>query len=35
MGWILHVAYMRELRNAYKLLVSSPEEKRSLARARH
>jgi len=31
MGWELHVARVREMRNAYKILVAKPEGERPLA----
>jgi hypothetical protein len=34
MRWVGHVAYMGEMRNAYKSLVIRPEEMRSLGRPR-
>jgi hypothetical protein len=33
--WMVHVACMREMRNAYKIVVGNPEEKRLLGRPRH
>jgi len=35
MRWLRHVAYMGEVRNAYKILVGSPEGKRTLEKCRH
>jgi hypothetical protein len=34
MRWLGNVAYMGEIRNAYKILVAKPEEKRPLRRPR-
>jgi hypothetical protein len=35
MRWAGHVTYMGEKRNAYRILVGKPEEKRPLGRPRH
>jgi hypothetical protein len=35
MRWTGHVSHMGETRNAYKILVAEPEEKRQLGRTRH
>jgi hypothetical protein len=35
MRWAGHIACMREMRNAYKILVVKPEEKRPLGRIKH
>jgi hypothetical protein len=35
MRWSRHVAHMGERRDAYKVLVQEPEEKRPLGRPRH
>jgi hypothetical protein len=35
MIWVGHVASMGEKRNAYRILVEKPEEKRPLGRPRH
>jgi hypothetical protein len=35
MGWAEHVAWMRERRGAYRVLVGKPEGKRPLGRPRH
>jgi hypothetical protein len=34
MRWTLHVAWMREIRNAYKLFIGKPDGKRSCGRLR-
>jgi hypothetical protein len=33
--WVGHVAHIREVRNAYKMLVRKPKGKRPLGRSRH
>jgi len=33
--WKVHVARMRQIRNAYKILAGKPERKKSLMRPRH
>jgi hypothetical protein len=33
--WVMHVACMRKMRNAYKILVRKPEGKRPLGRPGH
>jgi hypothetical protein len=33
MRWDGHVSHIREMRNAYKILVAKPERKRSLVRS--
>jgi hypothetical protein len=35
MRWVGHVAYMEKMRNAYKILVGKPEQKRTFGRPRH
>jgi len=35
MRWVEHVVRMDAMRNAYKIMVGKPEEKRPLARIRH
>jgi hypothetical protein len=35
MGWVEHVAHMREMRNEYNILVEKPEGKRLLRRTKH
>jgi hypothetical protein len=35
MKWAGHIARMGEMRNAYKILVSVPEGKRTLGRSMH
>jgi hypothetical protein len=35
MRWVGYVAHMREMRNAYSILVRKPKEKRPLGRPRH
>jgi hypothetical protein len=35
MRWVGHVAYMGDMRNAYRILVGEPEGKRPLRRPRH
>jgi len=35
MGWVGHVAHMKDRRNIYRVLVGKPEGKRPLGRPRH
>jgi hypothetical protein len=34
MRWTLHLTRMKEMRNAYKILIGKPQEKRPLGRSR-
>jgi len=35
MRWAEHIAHVENIRNAYKILIRQPEEKRSLGRRRY
>jgi hypothetical protein len=35
MRWIGHVACMKKMRNAYRILIREPKQKKSLGRPRH